>query len=370
MTKLASNSVYNLSHHIPSDITTIPSSQTNLSGNNSIMTKENINIGGRSSKLAVVQSVFVKHLINQYTENQYLCNIISRKTLGDHVQFKPLYSFGGKSLWTKELEDLLYCEANVNHSASYCLDMIVHSLKDMPTNLPDGFELGCIVKRMDPTDCLVFAQDSSYKTLEDLPHDAVIGTSSIRRSAQLKKMYPNWKFKNIRGNIQTRLRKLDSPPSIPGDRPEFDAIVLASAGLIRLDLQDRISQRLKTYHAVGQGALGIEIRQNDDRILSILQQIEDIEATVCCLAERALLRTMEGGCSVPIGVTSCYQNDELTLNCIVIDCDGVEYVEDSLTVSIQDIRKDSMKCGQDLARRMIQNGAGKILESINASKYL
>lgn len=364
MTKLASNSVYNLSHNIPSDITTIPSSQTNLSNN---MTKENINIGGRSSKLAVVQSVFVKHLITQCTENQYLCNIISRKTLGDHVQFKPLYSFGGKSLWTKELEDLLYCEAN--HS-SYCLDMIVHSLKDMPTNLPDGFELGCVVKRLDPTDCLVFATDSTYKDLNDLPSDAIIGTSSIRRSAQLKKMYPNWKFKNIRGNIQTRLRKLDSPPSIPGDRPEFDAIVLASAGLIRLDLQDRISQRLKTYHAVGQGALGIEIRQNDERISSILKQIEDIDATVCCLAERALLRTMEGGCSVPIGVTSCYKDDKLTLNCIVIDCDGVEYVEDSMTVAIQDIHKDSMKCGQDLAYRMIKNGAGKILESINASKYL
>ncbi|CAL9732736.1 porphobilinogen deaminase [Monosporozyma unispora] len=369
MTKLSSNSIYNLSHHIPSDINTIPSSQTNLNSENN-MTKETINIGGRSSKLAVVQSIYVKHLIEQFTQNQYLCNIISRKTLGDHVQFKPLYSFGGKSLWTKELEDLLYCGMESNINNEYCLDMIVHSLKDMPTNLPDGFELGCIVKREDPTDCLVFAQGSSYKTLEDLPNDANIGTSSIRRSAQLKRMFPNWKFKNIRGNIQTRLNKLDSPSTSEDGRPEFDAIVLASAGLIRLNLQDRISQRLNTYHAVGQGALGIEIRQNDTKISSILNQIENIEATVCCLAERALLRTMEGGCSVPIGVTSLYRDNKLTLNCIVIDCDGVEFVEDSMTVEIVDIHQDSMKCGQDLAYRMIQNGAGEILESINASKYL
>lgn len=380
------NSIYKSSYHIPSNIAAVPSlltvSPTNIinqvsesiiiTDNTKRMTKEVINIGGRSSKLAVIQSESVKELIESNTDNQYMCNIISRKTLGDHIQFKPLYSFGGKSLWTKELEDLLYCgkESNLDHS--YCIDMIVHSLKDMPTTLPDNFELGCIVKRIDPTDCLVFPQDSTYKSWDDLPNDAIIGTSSIRRSSQLKRLFPNWKFKNIRGNIQTRLNKLDSLPNNPNERREFDAIVLASAGLIRLNLQNRISQRLPTYHAVGQGALGVEIRQADDRIKSILKLIEDVESTVCCLAERSLLRTMEGGCSVPIGVTSSYNSNkkELTLNCIVIDCDGVEFVEDSMTMEIHDIYNDSIKCGKDLATKMIDNGAREILENINASKYL
>ncbi|KAK5779700.1 hydroxymethylbilane synthase PWA37_000905 [Arxiozyma heterogenica] len=370
-------SIYNLSHHIPTDTITIPSVAT-ISATNTItdkkksMTKTIINIGGRSSKLAVIQSESVKHLIESNTDNQYQCNIISKKTLGDQIQFKPLYSFGGKSLWTKELEDLLYCgkESNLDHS--YCIDIIVHSLKDMPTNLPDNFELGCIVRRIDPTDCLVFPQNSIYKTWDDLPNDAVVGTSSIRRSAQLKRLFPNWRFKNIRGNIQTRLSKLDSLPANPNERHEFDAIVLASAGLIRLNLQNRISQRLPTYHAVGQGALGVEIRKNDQRIKSILKTIEDIESTVCCLAERSLLRTMEGGCSVPIGVTSSYnaEQKELTLNCIVIDCDGVDFVEDSMTVHIHDMYNDSIKCGKDLATKMMNNGAREILETINASRYL
>lgn len=370
-------SIYNLSHHIPTDTITIPSVAT-ISATNTItdkkkgMTKTIINIGGRSSKLAVIQSESVKRLIESNTDNQYQCNIISKKTLGDQIQFKPLYSFGGKSLWTKELEDLLYCgkESNLDHS--YCIDIIVHSLKDMPTNLPDNFELGCIVRRIDPTDCLVFPQNSTYKTWDDLPNDAVVGTSSIRRSAQLKRLFPNWKFKNIRGNIQTRLSKLDSLPTNPNERREFDAIVLASAGLIRLNLQNRISQRLPTYYAVGQGALGVEIRKNDKRIKSILKAIEDMESTVCCLAERSLLRTMEGGCSVPIGVTSSYnaEQKELTLNCIVIDCDGVDFVEDSMTVHIHDMYNDPIKCGKDLATKMMDNGAREILETINASKYL
>lgn len=380
------SSIYNLSHHIPSDTVTIPSAATisdidtvnpvsesiAIAEKKKSMTKTVINIGGRSSQLAVIQSESVKQLIESSTDDQYQCNIISRKTLGDQIQFKPLYSFGGKSLWTKELEDLLYCGSESNPDHSYCIDMIVHSLKDMPTNLPDNFELGCIVKRIDPTDCLVFPQNSTYKSWDDLPNDAIVGTSSIRRSAQLKRLFPNWQFKNIRGNIQTRLNKLDNLPTNPNERREFDAIVLASAGLIRLNLQDRISQRLPTYHAVGQGALGVEIRQNDQRIKSILKSIEDVESTVCCLAERSLLRTMEGGCSVPIGVTSSYNNDrkELTLNCIVIDCDGVDFVEDSMTVDIHDVYNDSIKCGKDLATKMMDNGAREILETINASKYL
>lgn len=375
------NTVYNLPHRLPeAHLTNIPilsassssvltsaaaasSSSTPVSSSVPPKNEETIAIGGRSSKLAVIQSESVKSLIQSSSTIPYNCKIISKKTLGDHIQFKPLYTFGGKSLWTKELEDLLLCETD---NEQHCLDMIVHSLKDMPTNLPDPFQLGCIVERIDPTDCLVFPRGSHYKTIDDLPRDAVIGTSSIRRSAQLKKWFPHWKFMDIRGNIQTRLAKLDNEGT-------FDAIVLASAGLIRLNLENRISIRLtQMYHAIGQGALGVEIRQDDQRIMQILQKIEHIESTICCIAERELLRTMEGGCSVPIGVKSLYNEltRELQLKAMVIDCDGDECIEDSMTMIINDIHKDSTKCGHDLAIRMIENGADKILQSINEAKMI
>ncbi|CCC69249.1 hypothetical protein NCAS_0C02590 [Naumovozyma castellii] len=323
-----------------------------------------INIGGRRSKLAVVQSHQVQKLIESHFP-QYKCPVFSSQTLGDQIQFKPLYSFGGKALWTKELEDLLYGDAN-DESVTR-LDLIVHSLKDMPTLLPDGFELGGITKRVDPSDCLVMAAGSPYSMLDDLPEGSIVGTSSVRRSAQLKRKFPHLKFQSIRGNIHTRLEKLDAPES------EFKCIILAAAGLIRMGLEDRITQTFDSsimYHAVGQGALGLEIRKNDKKILGILDKVCDLETTVCCLAERQLMRTLEGGCSIPIGVESNYDTStkKLLLKAIVVDVDGKEAVEDSIELTIKDIKRDSMACGKKLAENMIANGAKKILDEINLDR--
>ena len=334
------------------------------------MAQELIHIGGRSSKLAVIQSETVKQLIESAFPGKYNCVITKRTTLGDQVQTQPLYSFGGKSLWVTELEDLLLGEPGSDSATGSRLDLIVHSLKDMPTTLPESFELGGITKRVDPSDCVVMARDSPFKSLSELPDGSVVGTSSVRRTSQLRRLYPKLIFKSVRGNIQTRLSKLDDPES------EYKCIVLATAGLVRLQLEHRITQTLSgsegIYHAVGQGALGIEIRKGDHRIQQILDKICDYESTVCCLAERALLRFLEGGCSVPIGVTSEFDNQSKTLRlrAIVIDTEGVESVEESQDMVIRDnsYREDSEKCGVALAEKMIANGAKKILDEINLTK--
>lgn len=326
------------------------------------MTQEKLVIGGRRSQLAVIQSQTVKRLIESKFCNQYTCNIVAQQTLGDQVQEKALYSFGGKALWTKELEDLLYSK-----DPELKLDMIVHSLKDMPTLLEDGFELGGITERVDPSDCCVMPMGSPYTSIKELPSGSIVGTSSVRRSAQLRRHFPNLIFKSIRGNINTRLSKLDDPDC------EFDCIILATAGLIRVNLQHRITERFTSdimYHAVGQGALGIEIKLNDYKTRGILAEISHLPTFVCCLAERSLMRTLEGGCSVPIGVNSSYnlETKVLHLKAIVISVDGKDFVEDEIQCKINDIRIDSINCGKKLAETMIGNGAKTILDEINLNK--
>jgi hydroxymethylbilane synthase len=323
---------------------------------------EQIFIGGRKSQLAVAQSNIVKGLIKNNFPS-IACPILALTTLGDQVQNKPLYSFGGKSLWTKELEILLLEDLGEFHK----LDLIVHSLKDMPTNLPDEFELGCIVKREDPSDAVCMAKDSPYQTLNDLPVASVVGTSSVRRSAQLKRHFPHLIFESVRGNLQTRLRKLDDPET------PFKCIILATAGLVRMGLEHRITQRLDSsimFHAVGQGALGIEIRKGDTLMKSILETIEDKNATVCCLAERAVMRTLEGGCSVPIGVASHFNEETkiLDLKAVVISVDGTRHVENQIQKLISDFRADSESAGVELANLLKEQGAKAILDEIDFQK--
>ncbi|CAI8502812.1 hypothetical protein ACO0OL_002966 [Hanseniaspora opuntiae] len=313
-----------------------------------------ISVGGRSSALAVIQSEHVAELIRKTFPNVEETPITKYKTLGDNVLTKPLYSFGGKALWTKELEDKLENKE---------LDIVVHSLKDMPTTLPNGFVLGGITKREDPSDCVVLKAGSTYKSLSELPQDSVVGTSSVRRSAQLRKLYPSLNFESVRGNLVTRLRKLDDPES------PFACIILASAGLIRQGLNNRISFTLnkdEMYHAVGQGALGLEIRQNDPVMQHVCDMIADKEATVCCLAERSLMRSLEGGCSVPIGVESSFNEDTstLTIHGCVISVDGTEFVEASIEKVIEDVNMDSNEAGILLSAKLCELGAKEILESI------
>lgn len=237
----------------------------------------------------------------------------------------------------------------------------------MPTQLNDDlFELGGITKRCDPSDCLIMSINSNYKSLYDLPDNSVIGTSSVRRSAQLKKNFPNLKFESVRGNIHTRLKKLDDPNT------PYECIILASAGLIRMGLQDRITQRFDSnimYHAVGQGALGIEIRKNDTKIKNIIKKISDKNTTICCLAERSLMKGLEAGCSVPLGVNSNYDPITKKLHLIgsVIDVDGKHSVTESITAII-DSDDDAINCGLKLCKKMIDKGAKDILDKINLNE--
>lgn len=317
-----------------------------------------VQIGGRKSQLAVKQSEIVReYILKQYPH--LACSILALSTLGDKIQSKPLYSFGGKSLWTKELEILLLEKIDEYPK----LDLIVHSLKDMPTNLPDEFELGCILDRTDPTDALVMKKGSPYKTLKDLPDGSIVGTSSVRRSSQLLKNYPNLKFDSVRGNIHTRLRKLDDENS------PFECLILASAGLVRVGLGDRITQNLDApdmYYAVGQGALGIEIRKDDYVMKEILQSIEDLPTTYCCLAERSLMRYLEGGCSVPIGVHTSFNKETNVLHFkgIIVSPDGLHSVEDEVTVKIGS-KADAEEAGIKLGDLLIDQGGKDILENIN-----
>ncbi|KAF8167868.1 porphobilinogen deaminase, dipyromethane cofactor binding domain-containing protein [Crassisporium funariophilum] len=280
-------------------------------------------------------------------------------TAGDKNQSQALYLIGGKALWTKELEVALK-ERHV--------DMLIHSLKDVPTTLPDGCILGAILEREDPVDSLVVKRGESWKTLEDLPSGSVVGTSSIRRVAQLKRKYPHLKFLDVRGNLNTRLAKLDAP-----DGP-YAALILAKAGLVRLGLVDRVTSDLSPptlYHAVSQGALGIEVRSDDTEAIELCKKLTHRETLWKCGAERACLRVLEGGCSVPVGVASDLSAGEdgevLTLTGCVTAIDGQVHVEHTLTQVVKTL-EDATRVGEKLAKILMESGAKKILDDINVDR--
>ncbi|KAG7709060.1 hypothetical protein KL914_001450 [Ogataea haglerorum] len=314
-----------------------------------------VRIGSRKSQLAVVQSEIVGIGIQKLYPNLQT-PIVKLSTLGDQVQNKPLYSFGGKSLWTKELEILLLQSFGEFEQ----IDMIVHSLKDMPTSLPDEFELGCILQRE------VMRKDSPYKSLSELPDGSVVGTSSVRRSAQLLKNHPNLTFKSIRGNLNTRISKLDAPDS------DYACVILAAAGLIRINLGHRITQYLgpdEMLYAVGQGALGVEIRKNDPKMKKICERLDCKSTSIRCRAERELLRTLEGGCSVPVGVWSDYNKDshELYMKSVVLNVGGTQSVEKTLIRKVENY-EESVAFGRELALLLINGGAKAILNEIDYDK--
>ena len=249
----------------------------------------NYKIGSRKSALAMVQTLWVQSELQKHHPDSTF-ELVTMETQGDIILDVALAKIGDKGLFTKELEVGMLAKET---------DLAVHSLKDLPTNLPDGLMLGAITARENPADALVLHEKHAGATIETLPEGAIVGTSSLRRLAQLRHHYPHLQFKDIRGNLNTRLRKLDEG--------QYDAIVLAVAGLERLDMADRISQVIPaevSLHAVGQGALGIECRDGDQEVLEVLQALVDVESTRRCLAERAFLRQLEGGCQVPIGVNS------------------------------------------------------------------
>ncbi|KAI5461743.1 porphobilinogen deaminase, dipyromethane cofactor binding domain-containing protein [Mariannaea sp. PMI_226] len=320
-----------------------------------------INVGTRNSPLALAQTnIVVASLKAQFPEYEFA--IHGMTTTGDRDQNTALYNFGGKGLWTSQLEEKL-----VNNE----LDLVVHSLKDMPTVLPDGCVLGCVTSREDPRDTLVIKkaliEEHGWKTLADLPAGSIIGTSSVRRIAQLVRRYPSLKFKDHRGNIQTRLRKLEEDPELTG-------IILAAAGLQRMDLGHHITQFLESdnggiLHAVGQGALGVECRENDERVRKMLKTIENNETALACEAERSLMRELEGGCSVPIGAETKWVDGKLRLRAIVVSLRGEEGVEFEDTEAVTDYEGANL-FGKRIAQQLVNRGAQKILDDITATRQV
>ena len=311
------------------------------------ISQRTIRIGSRKSQLALVQTYWVKEELEKHFP-KIKFEVETMSTQGDKILDVALAKIGDKGLFTKELE-----VGMLNNQT----DFAVHSLKDLPTNLPEGLMLGCVSKRVDPADALVVNEKNKDKKLETLPEGSVIGTSSLRRLAQLRHHFPHLTFKDIRGNVNTRLAKLDAG--------EYDGIILAVAGLQRLDMSGRIHQVIPSeisLHAVGQGALGIECREGDTEILEVIKALEDPESRDRALAERSLLRELEGGCQVPIGVNTSIENNTLTLTAMVASLDGSKLVKD--TISGQP--SDAEKLGIDLANRLREMGAGEILAEILA----
>lgn len=307
----------------------------------------NIRIGSRKSQLALVQTYWVQEeLTRRFPHIQF--HVETMSTSGDKILDVALSKIGDKGLFTKELElGMLQNQ----------IDFAVHSLKDLPTNLPEGLMLGCVTKRVDPADALVVNEKHKDKQLDTLPTGAVVGTSSLRRLAQLRHHYPHLTFKDVRGNVNTRLKKLDAG--------EYDAIILAVAGLQRLKMGDRVHQVIPaaiSLHAVGQGALGIECRQGDAKVLEVIKALEHEPTRHRCDAERALLRSLEGGCQVPIGVNTEVEGDVLTLTGMVASLDGQRLIKDTLKGNT----KDAEQIGVDLAERLRELGAGEILAEIFA----
>ena len=304
-----------------------------------------LRIASRRSQLAMVQTNWVKAELEKAHPGLTI-TVEAMATQGDKILDVALAKIGDKGLFTKELEaQMLVGRA----------DIAVHSLKDLPTNLPEGLMLGCITEREDPADALVVNAKNANHKLDTLPEGAVVGTSSLRRLAQLRHHYPHLSFKDVRGNVITRLEKLDF-----GD---YDCLILAAAGLERLGFGDRIHQIIPgdiSLHAVGQGALGIECVEGKPEVLEIIKVLEHTTTSRRCLAERAFLRELEGGCQVPIGVNSQISNEELTLTGMVASLDGKRLIRDQASGSAA----DPESIGIELAGKLKQQGAGAILKEI------
>ena len=309
------------------------------------MALEQLRIASRRSQLAMVQTNWVKAELEKAHPGVAI-SVEAMATQGDKILDVALAKIGDKGLFTKELEaQMLVGRAEI----------AVHSLKDLPTNLPEGLILGCITEREDPADALVVNAKNAAYQLDTLPKGSVVGTSSLRRLAQLRHHYPHLEFKDVRGNVITRLEKLDA-----GD---YDCLILAAAGLTRLGFGDRIHQIIPgdiSLHAVGQGALGIECVDGNPDVLEMIKVLEHGPTAARCLAERAFLRELEGGCQVPIGVNTAIEGDTLTLTGMVASLDGKRLIRDQQSGSIA----DAETIGKQLADTLKGQGAGEILKEI------
>lgn len=302
-----------------------------------------IRIATRKSPLALWQANFVKQQLETFHPS-LVVELVPMVTQGDVLLESPLSKIGGKGLFVKQLE-----QAIMNGQA----DIAVHSIKDIPAVFPQGLTLSTVCQRDEMRDALISNQ---YQHLDELPHGAVVGTSSLRRQCQLRARYPHLQIKDLRGNVGTRLTKLDNQ--------EYDAIILAAVGLKRLGLQNRIKQYIDTdliLPAVGQGAIGIESRADDKTLSELLAPLEDKNSRICIEAERAMNLALQGGCQVPIACLSQLENDSLTLRGLVGQIDGSEMIKAEITGH----STQAEALGRQLADNLLAQGAKAILAELN-----
>lgn len=306
------------------------------------MSKRRIIIGTRGSKLALQQSLTVKRMLEEAFEGlEVELSII--KTTGDKITDVPLARIGGKGLFVKEIEEALLAGS---------IDLAVHSMKDVPSELPAGLIIGAVPKREDTRDVLVSA---SSLRLRELPEGAVVGTSSLRRMVQIKRLRPDIRVETLRGNLDTRLRKVQEGL--------FDAVILAAAGIHRMGWHDVITEYLDPEEflpAVGQGALGIEIREDDQAIYDLVSRLHHEPTSLAIRAERSFLKELEGGCQVPIGCHCFVEDGMIRLVGMIASLDGSLVVRDEIIGKPE----DAELTGKELAKRLKNSGAEEILRSI------
>lgn len=303
-----------------------------------------LKIATRQSPLALWQANFVKDRLEDLHPNLTV-ELVPMVTKGDVILDTPLAKIGGKGLFVKELENALLEKR---------ADIAVHSMKDVPMQFPEGLGLSVICKREDPRDAFV---SNRYASFDDLPKGAIVGTSSLRRQCQLKQLRPDLDIRSLRGNVGTRLSKLDNG--------EYDAIILAAAGLIRLGMKERIASFIETttsLPAAGQGAVGIECRTDDLAVQALLAPLADKDTTACVLAERAMNARLQGGCQVPIGGYAVLENNQIYLRALVGELDGSAIIRAEGKSAVE----NAEELGVQIANQLLAQGADRILENVYA----
>ena len=301
-----------------------------------------VRIATRKSALALWQAEFVKAQLEHFHDDVRV-ELVPMSTQGDIILDTPLAKIGGKGLFVKELE-----QAMLDGRA----DIAVHSMKDVPVEFPDDLELHVICEREDPRDAFV---SNNFANIDALPQGAIVGTSSLRRQCQIRALRPDLEIRDLRGNVNTRLAKLDSG--------QYDAIILAAAGLIRLEMGERIRDFIEpevSLPANGQGAVGIECRIDDEVTKALLAPLEHSETRIRVNAERAMNRHLEGGCQVPIGAYALVDGDQVHLRGLVGAIDGSEILRDEISGHVD----DAEKLGIELAKKLLAQGADKILADV------
>lgn len=307
---------------------------------------EKIKIGSRGSKLAMWQANFIAEELKKNFPALEI-EIVKIKTTGDKILDAPLAKIGGKGLFTKEIETQL-AEGKINFA--------VHSSKDLPSDLPKGFKIAAITKRENPFDAFI---GKNFSSLSALPKNSVVGTSSLRRAAQILKIRPDLQIKNLRGNVETRLKKLDAG--------EFDAIILAAAGIERLGYSERIGELLtEIIPAAGQGALAIEIREDDFETEKILKFLNDEKTFSAVKVERDFLKKVGGSCQIPVGIFAEVDDKEISARAVICSTDGKNFVEDKKISSKENLET----FGENFAEDLLKRGGEKILELLFASSKI